>query len=74
MALSNDARYGRIRAADLVKAGTLPRYTVSTLPPAAANPDRMILVTNGNAGALCAAISVGGAWLRIPLGAAVAAT
>ena len=34
----------------------------------------MIWVTNGNAGAPCAAISNGSAWLRIIPGTAVAAT
>ena len=74
MALSNDARYGRIRAADLVKAGTLPKYTVASLPAAAANEGRQIWVTNGNAGAPCMAVSNGTAWLRIIPGTAVAAT
>lgn len=74
MALSNDSGYGRIRASHLVKAGTLPKYTVASLPDAASNEGRQIWVTNGNAGAPCMAVSNGTAWLRIIPGTAVAAT
>lgn len=74
MALSNDIGYGRPRGNAIAKAMTLPKYTVATLPAAAGHDGRMIWVTNGNAGAPCAAISNGSAWLRIIPGTAVAAT
>jgi hypothetical protein len=53
---------------------TLPTYTVATLPSAAAHPNRLIWVSNGNSGVACAAISNGTSWLRIVPGVAVAAS
>lgn len=49
-----------------------PSYTVATLPPAAQNTGRIVLCSNGNAGANCLAVSNGTAWLRVVFGAAVA--
>jgi hypothetical protein len=47
-------------------------FTVATLPDAAANHDKVIYVSDGNAGAACLAYSDGAHWLRILLGLAVA--
>ena len=49
-------------------------YNMETLPAAANFSNHMILVTNGDAGQPCLAVSNGTSWLRIPLGAAVSAT
>ena len=49
-------------------------HNVGTLPDAANFPNHMILVTDGDAGKPCLAVSSGTSWLRIPLGAAVSAT
>ena len=49
-------------------------HNMGTLPTAANFTNHMILVTNGNAGQPCLAVSDGTSWLRIPLGAAVSAT
>jgi hypothetical protein len=54
-----------------------PSFTVAQLTgtmSAANNPRRIVWVSNGNAGAACLAVSDGTNWLRIALGAAVAAT
>ena len=74
MALSNDAHPGRMGAEAANKTHTLPTYTVATLPSAAGHPQRLIWVSNGNAGVACMAVSNGTSWLRITPGAAVAAT
>jgi hypothetical protein len=49
-------------------------FTVATLPDAAANKDKMIVVSNGASGAKCLAYSDGTSWLRVLLGTAVSAT
>lgn len=74
MPLKNDAQPGQVGSFAANKTHTLPRYTVTTLPSASENPDRLIVVTNGNAGAACLAWSNGTSWLRVVPGAAVAAT
>jgi hypothetical protein len=74
MALSNDIALGRTGSTSLNAAMTLPTYTVATLPSAAAHPNRLIWVSNGNSGVACAAISNGTSWLRIVPGVAVAAS
>ncbi len=67
---SDDARLDNIEAGPV-----LPTYTVAGLPAATgANARRMVWVSNGNAGAACLAISNGTNWLRVGLGAAVAAS
>lgn len=52
----------------------LEPFTVATVPPAADWKNRAIIVTNGNAGALCAALSDGTNWKVIALGATIAAS
>ena len=52
---------------------TLPTYTVATVPDAAANEGKLIHVSDGAAGAPSLAYSDGTDWLRVLLGAAVAA-
>lgn len=74
MPLKNDAQRGQMSSSSANRTHTLARYTVTTLPSASENPDRLIVVTNGNAGAACLAWSNGTSWLRIVPGAAVAAT
>ena len=49
-------------------------HNMANLPTAASFTNHMILVTDGNAGQPCLAVSNGTSWLRIPLGAAVSAT
>lgn len=49
-------------------------HNMGTLPDAANFTNHMILVTNGDAGKTCLAVSNGTNWLRIPLGEAVSAT
>ena len=72
MALKNDAKFGQIGSAAANKTHTLATYTVATLPAAATHTNRLIVVSNGNAGAPCLAWSNGTSWLRIVPGAAVA--
>ncbi len=74
MALLNDLKPGKTGSISINSLMTLPTYTVAGLPPAAGHSGRLIQVSNGNAGQPCVAISNGTSWLRIPLGAAVAAT
>ena len=74
MVLSNDAQPGRMGAEAANKTHTLPTYTTTTLPSAAGHPNRLIWVTNGNAGAPCIVVSNGTLVARIVPGAAVAAT
>ncbi|HBF45495.1 MAG TPA: hypothetical protein DDW91_02925 [Shewanella frigidimarina] len=52
----------------------LAPYSVATLPAAASFVAHTIYVTDGDAGQPCLAVSAGGVWKRIPLGAAVSAT
>jgi len=52
---------------------TLDGFTVATVPDAASNEGKMIYVSNGAAGSPCLAYSDGTNWLRVLLGAAVAA-
>lgn len=51
----------------------LPLYTVSSAPAAASYYGHVIAVTNGDSGALCLAVSDGGNWKRIALGATISA-
>jgi hypothetical protein len=74
MALKNDAQFGQIGSASINRSHKLSTYTVATLPNAAAHTNRIIHVSNGNAGAACLAWSNGTSWLRIVPGAAVAAS
>jgi subtilisin family serine protease len=48
-------------------------FAVATLPAAAANVGRVVYVTNGKAGAACAAISDGTNWKVVDIGATAAA-
>lgn len=52
---------------------TLPEYAVVGAPDAADNEGKLIYVSNGAAGSPCLAYSNGTDWLRITLGAAIAA-
>lgn len=54
-------------------AAVLPSYAVAGLPAAAKNTGKLVHVSNGAAGSPCLAYSNGTNWLRITLGAAVAA-
>lgn len=60
--------------AALADVDRLESYTVATVPAAASHTGKLIYVSNGAAGSPCLAYSNGSAWLRITLGAAVAAS
>lgn len=49
-------------------------FTVATAPDAASNAGRVIYLTNGSAGAACAAISDGNNWKVVAIGATISAT
>jgi len=51
---------------------TLSTYTVASLPPFADNVGKLVICSDGDAGAKCLALATQTAWLRISLGAAVA--
>lgn len=51
----------------------LQSFTVASVPAASDWKQRMIWVTNGNAGAACVAVSDGANWKVIALGATIAA-
>jgi hypothetical protein len=51
----------------------LQSFTVAAVPSAADWKQRLIFVTNGNAGAACVACSDGANWKVIELGANIAA-
>jgi hypothetical protein len=72
--LTNDLTPGRTGSKSINSMMTMPVYTVATVPAAATYPNRMIVVSNGNAGVACLAWSNGTSWLRIVPGAAVAAS
>jgi hypothetical protein len=72
VALTNDPKFGQMGSVAITKSHKLSSYTVATVPNAAAHTNRLIIVTNGNAGAPCLAYSNGTSWLRIVPGAAVA--
>lgn len=50
----------------------LPIYTVSSAPSASAYYGHLIFTTNGDSGSPCLAVSDGGNWKRIALGATIA--
>ena len=52
----------------------LADYSVAELPSASANPQAIVYCSNGDAGSPCLAVSNGTSWLRVALGAAVAAS
>ncbi len=52
---------------------TLPSFTVATLPAAADNAGMLVFCSDGAEGSPCLALSQRRSWLRIVLGAAVAA-
>lgn len=52
----------------------LDGFAVAGLPAAASHTGKMVYVSNGAAGSPCLAYSNGSSWLRITLGAAVAAS
>lgn len=52
----------------------LQSFTVATVPSAADWKNRMIWVTDGNAGAACVAVSDGTNWKVVALGATIAAS
>lgn len=52
----------------------LDSYTVAGLPTAVGATGSIVYVSNGNAGSPCLGVSNGTNWLRIALGAAVAAS
>lgn len=60
--------------AALLDAITLDEYAVAGLPAAADHKGKMIFVSNGASGSACLAYSNGTNWLRVVLGAAVAAS
>jgi hypothetical protein len=72
--VTNDPHPGQDSSHHIIQALTLSEYTVTTVPSASAGKNRMIVVTNGNAGARCLAVSDGTNWLRVNFGAAVNAT
>ncbi|MDB5733118.1 MAG: hypothetical protein JWQ03_3013 [Variovorax sp.] len=52
----------------------LSSYAVAGLPAAASNTGKLVYCSNGATGTACLAYSNGTNWLRITLGAAVAAS
>lgn len=62
------------RPSDVWDSQRLHYSAVAALPSAAGRTGEIIAVTNGDAGALCLAISDGTNWKRVVLGATVAAT
>lgn len=61
-------------SAALEDLASLPTHTVANAPSAAANTGQLIYVSNGASGSACLAYSNGISWLRIALGAAIAAS
>jgi hypothetical protein len=51
----------------------LDSFTVATAPAAAAHARKVIYVTDGAAGSPCLAVSNGTSWMRVLIGAAIAA-
>lgn len=79
MALEPEVKRGQAGSDKITEAlkdaVTADEYTVAALPAAsAANKGKLVSVTNGAAGQPCLAFSNGTNWLRITLGAAVAAS
>lgn len=71
VALGNEPDDDRL---DDIEAGpVLPSFAVADLPDAAENEGRLVHCSDGAAGSPCLAHSNGTDWLRITLGAAVAA-
>lgn len=64
--LTNGAKFGGVIRP--------PIYTVASAPSAASNYGALVFVTDGDAGSPCLAVSDGGSWLRISLGASISAT
>lgn len=77
MAITPAVKRGKVGSksinAALDDANRLDSYTVATVPAAASHTGKLIYVSNGAAGSPCLAYSNGTDWLRITLGAAVAA-
>lgn len=67
------AKRGKAGSQAIVDAQKLDTFTVAGVPAAAAHAGKLIYVSNGAAGSPCLAYSNGTSWLRITLGAAVAA-
>lgn len=72
-ALKADAFEGPI-SGNVTGSVQLPTYTVAGLPAASTNARRVVYCSNGDAGSPCLAVSNGTNWLRVALGAAVAAS
>lgn len=64
---------GRAGAEAINDATKLDEYTVAGAPAASLYTGRLIHVSDGDAGSPCLAYSNGTDWLRITLGAAIAA-
>lgn len=77
MSVVPNLKQGKIGRNSLMAAmadlGKLDSYTVATVPSAATYAGCLIYVSNGASGAPCLAYSNGTSWLRVLLGAAVAA-
>lgn len=73
MPLKPPAR-GKTGSKATADAQRLDIMTVAQLPAASLYPTRMVYVSNGASGQPCLAYSNGTNWLRITLGAAVAAS
>ncbi len=71
MTLANDPRHGQVGSRSLVRAMSLPAYTLPAAPPPAGYRGRLVSFTNGAAGQPCVAFSDGAAWRRVDLGAAI---
>lgn len=65
---------GKISAQPFIKLKTYTVAEAATLDAATAGVGAIIRVSNGDAGALCLAMSDGTDWKRIVLGAAISAT
>lgn len=67
------AKRGKAGSQAIADAQKLDTFAVAGVPAAAAHTGKLIYVSNGAAGSPCLAYSNGTSWLRITLGAAVAA-
>lgn len=78
MSLTPEVGRGRIGSASinaaLDDAVRLDTYAVAGLPAASLHTGKLVYVSNGASGSPCLAYSNGTSWLRVLIGAAVAAS
>lgn len=69
MPLTNDAKHGQTGAKSANKTHTLSTYNTDNLPSASENPNRLIVVSDGNNGSPCLAWSAEGqSWIQLVAG------